>query len=96
MPSWYSYNGDTCQVFHTLIACKKNLFCVLKINFTILVTHFNTLINHGLLSQDLHELQHLVVAGNQISYVERHSVPRTLRHLHLGRNQIQNLNDSLR
>lgn len=46
--------------------------------------------------QDLHELQHLVVAGNQISYVERHSVPRTLRHLHLGRNQIQNLNDSLR
>ncbi|XP_044732010.1 leucine-rich repeat protein SHOC-2 [Chrysoperla carnea] len=41
-------------------------------------------------------LHHLLLPGNMINMIEKNSMPRTLRHLHLGRNQIPDLNGTLR
>ncbi|XP_069694189.1 insulin-like growth factor-binding protein complex acid labile subunit [Periplaneta americana] len=46
--------------------------------------------------QNMPDLQHLVLAGNDISQLEQSSMPNTLRHLHLGRNKLVHLNDTLR
>nr|CAD7397255.1 unnamed protein product [Timema cristinae] len=46
--------------------------------------------------QDVTELQHLVLGGNSIFEMDQDSMPRTLRHLHLGRNKITDLNGTLR
>nr|CAD7426206.1 unnamed protein product [Timema monikensis] len=47
------------------------------------------------LSRDVTELQHLVLGGNSIFEMDQDSMPRTLRHLHLGRNKITDLNGTL-
>nr|CAD7260996.1 unnamed protein product [Timema shepardi] len=49
-----------------------------------------------ILFQDVTELQHLVLGGNSIFEMDQDSMPRTLRHLHLGRNKITDLNGTLR
>ncbi|PNF40024.1 hypothetical protein B7P43_G12937 [Cryptotermes secundus] len=46
--------------------------------------------------QNIPDLQHLVLAGNNISQLDQSSLPRTIRHLHLGRNNITHLNGTLR
>ncbi|KDR18629.1 Podocan-like protein 1 [Zootermopsis nevadensis] len=46
--------------------------------------------------QNMTDLQHLVLAGNNISQLDQSSMPHTLRHLHLGRNKLMHLNDTLR
>nr|CAD7454215.1 unnamed protein product [Timema tahoe] len=46
--------------------------------------------------QDVTELQHLVLGGNSIFEMDQDSMPRTLRHLHLGRNKLSDLNGTLR
>jgi len=46
--------------------------------------------------QNMTDLQHLVLAGNNISQLDHSSIPHTLRHLHLGRNNITHLNGTLR
>nr|CAD7598643.1 unnamed protein product [Timema genevievae] len=45
---------------------------------------------------DVTELQHLVLGGNSIFEMDQDSMPRTLRHLHLGRNKLSDLNGTLR
>jgi Leucine-rich repeat (LRR) protein len=49
-----------------------------------------------ILLQNMTDLQHLVLAGNNISELHHSSIPHTLRHLHLGRNNITHLNGTLR
>jgi len=49
-----------------------------------------------ILLQNMTDLQHLVLAGNNISQLDHSSIPHTLRHLHLGRNNITHLNGTLR
>ncbi|KAJ9592527.1 hypothetical protein L9F63_015800 [Diploptera punctata] len=46
--------------------------------------------------QQIPDLQHLVLAGNDISQLGHASMPHTLRHLHLGRNKLSHLNGTLR
>jgi len=46
--------------------------------------------------QNMTDLQHLVLAGNNISQLDHSSIPPTLRHLHLGINNITHLNGTLR
>ncbi|XP_067008464.1 insulin-like growth factor-binding protein complex acid labile subunit [Anabrus simplex] len=46
--------------------------------------------------QTLSDLQHLVLAGNAIATLEAMSMPHTLRHLHIGRNELTSLNGTLR
>lgn len=50
-------------------------------------------------SQDfkvLPTLEHLILVGNSLSILEKDAFPRTLKHIHLGRNQIRHLNGTLR
>lgn len=46
--------------------------------------------------QAIQEVEHLVVAGNQISKIERNALPKALKHVHLGINKIVTLNGALR
>lgn len=46
--------------------------------------------------KDIQEVEHLVVADNQISKIERHAVPKGLKHVHLGINKLNTLNGALR
>ncbi|XP_023946364.2 leucine-rich repeat-containing G-protein coupled receptor 4 [Bicyclus anynana] len=46
--------------------------------------------------KDIQELEHLVVADNQISKIEKHAVPKGLKHVHLGINKLSSLNGALR
>jgi Leucine-rich repeat (LRR) protein len=46
--------------------------------------------------QEIQELEHLLVAGNQISKIERDAVPKALKHVHLGINKLSSLNGALR
>ncbi|XP_039763626.1 leucine-rich repeat and death domain-containing protein 1 [Pararge aegeria] len=46
--------------------------------------------------QDIQELEHLVVADNQISKIEKHAIPKGLKHVHLGINKLSSLNGALR
>ncbi|CAK1554943.1 unnamed protein product [Leptosia nina] len=46
--------------------------------------------------KDIQELEHLLVADNQISKIERHAVPKGLKHVHLGINKLTSLNGALR
>lgn len=46
--------------------------------------------------QNIPDLQHLVLAGNDIAHLGHASMPQTLRHLHLGRNKLTRLNGTLR
>ncbi|KAE8736696.1 hypothetical protein FOCC_FOCC017849 [Frankliniella occidentalis] len=46
--------------------------------------------------QVLPELQHLVLVGNALTTLEKGSIPKTLKHLHLGRNELKHLNGTLR
>lgn len=41
-------------------------------------------------------LQHLLLAGNAISEMVPGSLPPLVKHLHVGRNQLQSLNRTLR
>nr|XP_023018896.1 leucine-rich repeat-containing G-protein coupled receptor 4 isoform X2 [Leptinotarsa decemlineata] len=45
---------------------------------------------------DLPQLECLMLAGNQISQLESHSIPPQIQRLHLGRNSISDLNGTLR
>ncbi|XP_063235171.1 protein artichoke [Bacillus rossius redtenbacheri] len=46
--------------------------------------------------QDIPELHSLILGTNDISELEQKSLPRTLRHLHLARNKLSDLNYTLR
>ncbi|XP_045783898.1 leucine-rich repeat-containing G-protein coupled receptor 4-like [Maniola jurtina] len=46
--------------------------------------------------KDIQELEHLVVADNQISKIEKHAIPKGLKHVHLGINKLSSLNGALR
>ncbi|XP_046977198.1 leucine-rich repeat-containing G-protein coupled receptor 4 [Vanessa cardui] len=46
--------------------------------------------------KDIQEVEHLLVADNQISKIERHAVPKALKHVHLGINKLNTLNGALR
>lgn len=46
--------------------------------------------------KDIQEIEHLLVADNQISKIERNAVPKALRHIHLGINKLSTLNGALR
>ncbi|KAG7313187.1 hypothetical protein JYU34_000282 [Plutella xylostella] len=46
--------------------------------------------------QDIPEIEHLLVAGNQISKIEKHALPKALKHIHLGINNLSTLNGALR
>lgn len=46
--------------------------------------------------QDIQELEHLLVADNSISKIERDALPRALKHVHLGLNKLSSLNGALR
>ncbi|CAH1129995.1 unnamed protein product [Ceutorhynchus assimilis] len=45
--------------------------------------------------QDLHDIRTLVLSGNQISRIDRSSIPYQIQRLHLGRNRIYHLNGTL-
>lgn len=44
----------------------------------------------------LKSLRHLILVSNQIGMLERGSMPKTIRYLHLGRNNLTSLNGTLR
>lgn len=44
----------------------------------------------------LNDIRHLVLVNNNIRYVEKDSIPKTVRFLHLGRNNLTSLNGTLR
>ncbi|XP_072930518.1 uncharacterized protein ltl [Epargyreus clarus] len=46
--------------------------------------------------KDIQEVEHLVVPDNQISKIERHALPKALKHVHLGINKLNTLNGALR
>ncbi|XP_026730575.1 leucine-rich repeat and death domain-containing protein 1 [Trichoplusia ni] len=46
--------------------------------------------------RDIQEVEHLLVADNQISKIERDAVPKALKHVHLGINKLSSLNGALR
>lgn len=46
--------------------------------------------------KDIQEVEHLLVADNQISKIERHAIPKRLKHAHLGVNKLNSLNGALR
>ncbi|CAH0716083.1 unnamed protein product, partial [Brenthis ino] len=46
--------------------------------------------------KDIQEVENLVVADNQISKIERHALPKPLKHVHLGINKLNSLNGALR
>lgn len=46
--------------------------------------------------QEIQEVEHLVVADNQISKIERNALPKALKHVHLGINKLVTLNGALR
>ncbi|CAG9781972.1 unnamed protein product [Diatraea saccharalis] len=46
--------------------------------------------------RDIQELEHLLVADNQISKIERDAVPKAMKHIHLGINKLTSLNGALR
>lgn len=41
-------------------------------------------------------MEHLLVADNQISKIERDALPKALKHVHLGINKLSSLNGALR
>ncbi|XP_050683294.1 chaoptin [Leptidea sinapis] len=45
--------------------------------------------------KDIQKLEHLLVADNQISKIERHAMPKRLKHVHLGINKLHSLNGAL-
>lgn len=45
---------------------------------------------------DIQEVEHLLVADNQISKIEQDAVPKALKHIHLGINRLSTLNGALR
>ncbi|XP_019873483.2 insulin-like growth factor-binding protein complex acid labile subunit isoform X2 [Aethina tumida] len=45
--------------------------------------------------KDLHHLTALLLGGNQISRIDKDSIPATISKLHLGRNQLRHLNGTL-
>lgn len=46
--------------------------------------------------RNMNELQHLILLNNQIKTIEKNSIPRTIRNIHLGRNHLKTLNGTLR
>lgn len=46
--------------------------------------------------RSLKSLRHLILVSNQIGMLERGSMPKTIRYLHLGRNNLTSLNGTLR
>lgn len=44
----------------------------------------------------LNDIRHLVLVNNNIRYVEKNSIPKTVHFLHLGRNNLTSLNGTLR
>ncbi|XP_049884639.1 leucine-rich repeat-containing G-protein coupled receptor 4 [Pectinophora gossypiella] len=46
--------------------------------------------------KDIQEVEHLVVADNQISKIEKNALPKALKHVHLGINKLTSLNGALR
>nr|XP_021206087.1 leucine-rich repeat protein SHOC-2 isoform X2 [Bombyx mori] len=46
--------------------------------------------------RDIQELEHLLVADNQISEIEKDALPKGLKHVHLGINKLNTLNGALR
>ncbi|XP_053624274.1 leucine-rich repeat protein SHOC-2-like [Plodia interpunctella] len=46
--------------------------------------------------KDIQEVEHLLVADNQIAKIERDAVPKALRHVHFGINKLSTLNGALR
>ncbi|XP_055315349.1 protein artichoke [Sitodiplosis mosellana] len=46
--------------------------------------------------RSLNEIRYLILVNNNIRLVEKESIPRTLRFLHLGRNNLTSLNGTLR
>lgn len=46
--------------------------------------------------RSLKSLRHLILVSNQIGMLEKNSVPKTIRYLHLGRNNLTSLNGTLR
>lgn len=60
-------------------------------------------LGHGriktILADDFHhlnEIRYLVLVNNNIRFIEKESMPKTLRFLHLGRNNLTTLNNTLR
>lgn len=41
-------------------------------------------------------MEHLLVADNQISKIERNAIPKGLKHVHLGINKLNSLNGALK
>lgn len=46
--------------------------------------------------RNMNDLQHLILLNNQIQTIEKKSIPRTIRNIHLGRNHLKTLNGTLR
>lgn len=46
--------------------------------------------------RNINELQHLILLNNEIKIIEKNSIPRTIRNIHLGRNHLKTLNGTLR
>lgn len=47
-------------------------------------------------TQGLPALETLLLVGNSIGTLEKDSIPRTLKKIHLGSNQLRHLNGTLR
>lgn len=45
--------------------------------------------------QDIQQLEHLLLADNQIARIERHAIPIGIKHIHLGINKLHTLNGAL-
>lgn len=46
--------------------------------------------------RSLNEIRYLILVNNNIRFIEKESIPKTLRFLHLGRNNLTTLNGTLR
>ncbi|KOB67726.1 putative leucine-rich transmembrane protein [Operophtera brumata] len=46
--------------------------------------------------RDIQELEHLLVADNSISKIDKDAIPKALKHVHLGLNKLSTLNGALR